>query len=755
MRLTFGLLLTTSVLLLGGTAEARKLQNYVVQRGDTCWNIAERFIGDGKKYTLIHKHNKLGPAPHLLKEGTLLKLPARPAPGKVSWLQRKVNAKGPRAPHWQRARRHMSLWRLYKIATDKGSSAGIEFTNHSRLQMRESALLVIYGGAKKSLKLAPKRLVRLERGVVRGGLAALDKRARLMLKTPAAKISLASRDTQIEVDPKKRSSISVFEGSAAVTARGKTVQVPTGHGVTVAKGQRPKKPRPLLPRPRWKGRRKQLKVILPGERGHFSASWQAVSGAKRYRFVVANNRKLQAPIADATVGAGVTRFRVERLRPGTYWARVQAIDARRLASPSSAPLVLKVLPLRSSRRLLRDKRGRIQVVGAAWVAVDGFNVSAGSGPFQRKPVLVKGRGAVRVGVQGEGYTPRFLTLQVIGVKASFKVKDRVIDGGSSTTIDISAQLDSGAATFVPGLTVNCGDGPLPLRVLSLGRYQAALKAPPQAAASMLACKVYWLGGKLGAAQVIIRYNEQAAKAYAKKRRELQRLGKLTPATPRRRRAVAAAPPESIAQASQGDPDPDVDGVTAPADKCPHEPEDKDGFKDDDGCPDPDNDHDGIPDVVDKCPLKPETVNGIKDDDGCPDEGTGKASIKGGKVSITERVYFASGHDTISPRSTGLLRQIARVLKANWRVRKVRIEGHTDDRGDDELNVDLSQRRAESVKRALVRYGVAAHRLVAVGFGPTKPVKSNKTRAGRAANRRVLFIVTKIVKLHGAKASGAQ
>ena len=151
--------------------------------------------------------------------------------------------------------------------------------------------------------------------------------------------------------------------------------------------------------------------------------------------------------------------------------------------------------------------------------------------------------------------------------------------------------------------------------------------------------------------------------------------------------------------------------------------------------------------MDKCPLQPETVNGIKDDDGCPDEGVGKAKLVKGEVSISEKVYFASGRDTISPRSMSLLSQVARVLKANWQVRKLRIEGHTDSQGDKELNVDLSQRRAEQVKRVLVKNGIAAHRLVAVGFGPTKPVKSNKSAAGRAANRRVRFVV---IKTAGAK-----
>ncbi|HVR63439.1 MAG TPA: OmpA family protein [Polyangia bacterium] len=68
-----------------------------------------------------------------------------------------------------------------------------------------------------------------------------------------------------------------------------------------------------------------------------------------------------------------------------------------------------------------------------------------------------------------------------------------------------------------------------------------------------------------------------------------------------------------------DPDNDKDGILDRDDKCPNDPEDKDGFEDSDGCPDPDNDKDGIPDDKDKCPNQPETVNGFQDDDGCPDE----------------------------------------------------------------------------------------------------------------------------------------
>ena len=65
-------------------------------------------------------------------------------------------------------------------------------------------------------------------------------------------------------------------------------------------------------------------------------------------------------------------------------------------------------------------------------------------------------------------------------------------------------------------------------------------------------------------------------------------------------------------------DRDHDGIIDALDRCPDEPEDKDGFQDDDGCPDEDNDNDGIPDAVDKCPNQAEDFDGFQDEDGCPD-----------------------------------------------------------------------------------------------------------------------------------------
>ena len=212
------------------------------------------------------------------------------------------------------------------------------------------------------------------------------------------------------------------------------------------------------------------------------------------------------------------------------------------------------------------------------------------------------------------------------------------------------------------------------------------------------------------------------------------------------------PPETVEltdsqfdRAVAADPDPDADGLIAASDKCPQKPEDFDNFEDDDGCPDPDNDLDGSADADDACPLKAEVINGIKDEDGCPDEGKAAVRIAGGTLQLDAKVYFETGSAEIKEESHGLLRQAASTLKAAWYIKKVLVEGHTDSRGDKEMNVDLSERRARSVALFLTNLGVDAGRLTTRGYGPKKPVASNRSRKGRAKNRRVVFRILERVE----------
>ena len=113
-------------------------------------------------------------------------------------------------------------------------------------------------------------------------------------------------------------------------------------------------------------------------------------------------------------------------------------------------------------------------------------------------------------------------------------------------------------------------------------------------------------------------------------------------------------------------------------------------------------------------------------------------IANGKVS-TNGILFDSGSANIQPQSMGIIRQISQVLLQESGM-NLNIVGHTDSDGDDNSNMDLSKRRAEAVKNALVNvYNIDASRLQTDGKGESEPVGDNGTVEGKAQNRRVEFI----------------
>ena len=183
-----------------------------------------------------------------------------------------------------------------------------------------------------------------------------------------------------------------------------------------------------------------------------------------------------------------------------------------------------------------------------------------------------------------------------------------------------------------------------------------------------------------------------------------------------------------------DLDNDGDGIPDALDKCPNEPEDKDGFQDEDGCPDPDNDNDGIPDARDKCPNEPETFNNYQDADGCPDEVP--AAVKK-FTGVIQGINFKTGSAEILAGSYVVLDRAVKVLQDYPEV-NLEISGHTDSRGKADYNLDLSQRRADSVKTYFVQRQIASGRLQAIGYGLTRPIADNKTSSGRGTNRRTEF-----------------
>jgi len=118
----------------------------------------------------------------------------------------------------------------------------------------------------------------------------------------------------------------------------------------------------------------------------------------------------------------------------------------------------------------------------------------------------------------------------------------------------------------------------------------------------------------------------------------------------------------------------------------------------------------------------------------------KVDVTADQIAIRESVKFTSSSHDVLEESMHVLQDVADVLVANPQFASVRIEGHTDAMGDDGLNLQLSQARADEVRRILITLGVEAVRLTAEGFGETRPIGDNGTPEGRAANRRVEFHV---------------
>jgi len=211
------------------------------------------------------------------------------------------------------------------------------------------------------------------------------------------------------------------------------------------------------------------------------------------------------------------------------------------------------------------------------------------------------------------------------------------------------------------------------------------------------------------------------------------------------------PPPVVVMIEQTDVD--RDGIFDKDDKCPDQPEDKDGFEDSDGCPDPDNDHDRIPDVSDKCPNEPETYNGVKDDDGCPDQGL--VTTNKGKIVTMKPIYFETDKDIIKPESFPVVDAVAAAINGNPWIEQVEIQGHADERGDDAHNLDLTERRAASVRRALEERNVLPSKLRSHGYGETKPICKEHNEACWSKTRRVEFIIEKPSGQGGAKFQGGE
>jgi outer membrane protein OmpA-like peptidoglycan-associated protein len=152
----------------------------------------------------------------------------------------------------------------------------------------------------------------------------------------------------------------------------------------------------------------------------------------------------------------------------------------------------------------------------------------------------------------------------------------------------------------------------------------------------------------------------------------------------------------------------------------------------------DRDLDGILDADDACPDERETRNLFRDSDGCPDQVP--VRVTADAIEIGEKVFFELDKAIIKAESFELLDAVARVINDNPQIIKIEIAGHTDSQGDEEYNLELSERRAAAVVGYLTGKGVSEERVGAVGYGQSKPLVEEDTEDAFAANRRVEFLI---------------
>ena len=185
-------------------------------------------------------------------------------------------------------------------------------------------------------------------------------------------------------------------------------------------------------------------------------------------------------------------------------------------------------------------------------------------------------------------------------------------------------------------------------------------------------------------------------------------------------------------ALNGCPDADNDGIADGDDDCPNDA----GPSANKGCPWADTDGDGVLDKDDKCPKEVGTVA----NNGCP-EILPTAEVMEALNSYARTILFNSGKSSFKDETTPVLQAMTAIFieypKANFSI-----EGHTDSDGAKSSNQLLSERRASAVRDYLISNGIAADRLTSKGFGEDYPIDSNKSRAGKANNRRVEVKLTK-------------
>ncbi len=316
------------------------LYDYTVKEGETCASISKQEFGDRKAYARIHEHNPdMGPTPHSLVPGTVLKLPrdqAKPA-AHVTASERQVEARAPSDQGWRAASQGFALFRGWRVSTLERAFAEVTFRDTSRIYMRENTLVIIYGDTEGATRRTG-TTAKLDQGALRSRLGELSGGKTLAVETPSSSTQLTGGSALITVDPEGTSRVANHGGGSAKVSSStgaKAVSVPERMGSKVRKGKAPSAPKPLPATPTWAADNASTYLIPDGASGTMTGAWDSVPKAETYRVEVGRMAQGGFTMSSVQIPKSATAFEVHGLPPGEYFATVAAIDDDAFEGPPS------------------------------------------------------------------------------------------------------------------------------------------------------------------------------------------------------------------------------------------------------------------------------------------------------------------------------------------------------------------------------------------------------------------------------------
>ena len=326
------------------------LTDYVIKPGDTCVGIAIRELGSRRVYKQIHKYNDLGPLPHRLESGKILRLPKQGPKGPDANLSARRGDVAVRKPatEWAKAIKGMDLFRRWRVNSRKRSTAEITFRDTSRLHMRENTVVIIYGPGSSRMRKQGTRAT-LERGSLRTRLAELDgKSSNVVVETPSSEAELGSGSALVSVDEAATARVANHSGEAARVRsrsggkkkRSRAIALNAGMGSKVEKDKEPTPPKPLPPTPVWKAGPSGV-VGWAHSGATLSGEWDPVVEAASYRIEIARDDQSKDVVAAVVANAPVTRFVAHGFPPGEYFVTVASVDADQFEGAPSQQRVIR------------------------------------------------------------------------------------------------------------------------------------------------------------------------------------------------------------------------------------------------------------------------------------------------------------------------------------------------------------------------------------------------------------------------------